>query len=220
MLSAPYRERRERERSRAHKITSRTHVPQSHRLPIGHRMVQVRQMVSGSSQPLAGSPSPSTQPTAQREIWHAPVVHVAVAWASAQRTSHPPQWVVVLVCTSQPSLATPLQLRHPDWQRNPHVCERQTGLECAPYVQALPHAPQLAVEPSEVSQPLADCASQLPHPPAQGPIAHAPAAQVAPALAKAQRVPQAPQLLGSVVRLVSQPLAALPSQSPQPARQV
>ena len=49
---------------------------------------------------------------------------------------------------------------------------------------------------------------------------HAPAAQPAVALASAHAAPQRPQLDGVVLRLVSQPLAALPSQSPKPAVQV
>ena len=47
-------------------------------------------------------------------------------------------------------------------------------------------------------------------------IAHDPAAQVDVALERAQARPQAPQLAALVWVLVSQPLAAAPSQSPKP----
>jgi hypothetical protein len=46
--------------------------------------------------------------------------------------------------------------------------------------------------------------------------AHAPAAHAAVALGSAQVRPQAPQLAALAVRSVSQPLAASPSQSPEP----
>src|SRR5574337_468257 len=49
---------------------------------------------------------------------------------------------------------------------------------------------------------------------------HTLAAQVAVPLVELQTVPQAPQLVGLVVRSVSQPLLTRPSQLPQPALQV
>lgn len=53
----------------------------------------------------------------------------------------------------------------------------------------------------------------------QAPIAHVPLLQVADALANVHLVPQVLQLLTSVLRLTSQPLAAEPSQLPKPAVQ-
>lgn len=54
----------------------------------------------------------------------------------------------------------------------------------------------------------------------QGPSAHDEDTQVAPAWAKLQTVPQAPQLLASLVRFTSQPSLALPLQLLKLLRQV
>ncbi len=59
--------------------------------------------------------------------------------------------------------------------------------------------------------------SQSPKPALQLPTAHAPEAQAAVALGTLHARPQAPQCALVLVVLVSQPLAALPSQSPKPA---
>ena len=69
------------------------------------------------------------------------------------------------------------------------------------------------------SQPLAAIRSQSRKPAAQAAIAHAPAAQVVVALGSAHARPHAPQLAALVVRSASQPLAAEPSQSPNPPAQ-
>ncbi len=70
------------------------------------------------------------------------------------------------------------------------------------------------------SQPLAGFMSQSAKPVAQAPIAQTPDPQVAPALAKRHTTPQPPQLFTSAARTaVSQPLAAMPSQSEKPAAQ-
>jgi hypothetical protein len=77
----------------------------------------------------------------------------------------------------------------------------------------VPHALQLFTsEVRLISQPLFALASQLANPALQAPIAQAPAAQVAAAFVYAQTVLQLLQCAGSVVRLISQPLAAVPSQ--------
>jgi hypothetical protein len=68
-----------------------------------------------------------------------------------------------------------------------------------------------------ISQPLAGLPSQSAKPALQAPMAHAPLPQVADALANVHFVPQALQLFASVLRLTSQPLAAEPSQLPEPA---
>jgi hypothetical protein len=92
----------------------------------------------------------------------------------------------------------------------------------APVLQTLPHAPQF--EPDDVrsvSHPFDGSPSQSPHP-----VAHVPTPHLAPehdAVAtwapRGHACPQAPQLLADAVVSVSQPLAALPSQSPNPALQ-
>ena len=79
----------------------------------------------------------------------------------------------------------------------------------------MPQAPQLALSVRvSTSQPFTGSRSQSAKPVAQAITAQAPAAQVAVALGSAHARPQAPQLDALVVRLVSQPLAAAPSQSP------
>jgi len=89
-------------------------------------------------------------------------------------------------------------------------------------VQAWPPPPQLlgSVEVL-VSQPLATLPSQLAKPGVQLATAQVPPVQAAvPLLMAPQAKPQVPQLLGSVAVLVSQPLAALPSQLAKPALQL
>jgi hypothetical protein len=86
--------------------------------------------------------------------------------------------------------------------------------------QARLHAPQWVEELAVfTSQPLAALPSQSAKPAAHDATTHRPPAQALVALARAQRVPQAPQLVALVLSEVSQPLAALPSQSPKPASQ-
>lgn len=86
-----------------------------------------------------------------------------------------------------------------------------------PLAQVVPHAPQLLVEVSWVSQPLAALPSQLPKPALHVPIAQTPPLlQVAAALAKVQAALHAPQL-ESVLITRSQPLLGRPSQSSKPA---
>jgi hypothetical protein len=61
---------------------------------------------------------------------------------------------------------------------------------------------------------LAPVPSQLPNPEEQAPSAQLPEAQDSAAFARSQTAPHVPQL-DRVVRLVSQPFAALPSQLPK-----
>jgi hypothetical protein len=91
------------------------------------------------------------------------------------------------------------------------------AVELDPLAQAVPHAPQLETDvASAASQPLAAAPSQLPKP-REHVSPQAPALHVASELDPlAQALPQRPQLPVAVVRLVSQPLAATPSQSPKP----
>ena len=81
--------------------------------------------------------------------------------------------------------------------------------------------PQLPLSlPTLTSQPLAAMPSQSAKPAAQAPIPHAPASQVAAALAKRHATPHAPQWFRSAPRtLSSQPSAALPLQSAKPLAQ-
>jgi hypothetical protein len=69
-----------------------------------------------------------------------------------------------------------------------------------------------------VSQPFERSPSQFPQPELQV-IPHAPPVHVAVPFVELQTVPQAPQCVGDVLRLVSQPLFGLPSQSAKPVLQ-
>jgi hypothetical protein len=70
-----------------------------------------------------------------------------------------------------------------------------------------------------VSQPLAAIPSQLPKPALHAMTAHAPALQVSVAFGRLHARPHAPQWARAVLVLVSQPLAAIPSQLAKPALQ-
>ncbi len=115
--------------------------------------------------------------------------------------------------TSQPLAASPSQLAKPGLQdATPQAPPTQRGVPLGT-LQRLLQRPQLLASAARVtSQPLAATPSQLAEPVLQTPRAQAPPTQLAVALAKAQRVPQAPQVPGSVWMLVSQPLVATPSQ--------
>ena len=81
----------------------------------------------------------------------------------------------------------------------------------------LPHAPQLLVVVIAVSQPFAGLLSQSAKPGAHV-ILHVDATQVPVPPLWLHAFPHAPQWLGSLVRLISQPFAAFVSQSPKPTR--
>ncbi len=78
--------------------------------------------------------------------------------------------------------------------------------------------PQCAGLVRSVSQPLAWFPSQSPHPALQEASAHVPVAQLVTALGSEHATPHPPHD-ESLVKLVSQPFAALPSQSPRPVAQ-
>jgi hypothetical protein len=81
----------------------------------------------------------------------------------------------------------------------------------------VPQRPQFVVlRTMSASQPLALLPSQLPKPAVHETMTHVLAAHPAVALASEHRVPHIPQLLGLFVRLTSQPLLAMPSQSAKP----
>lgn len=71
-----------------------------------------------------------------------------------------------------------------------------------------------------ISQPSAGEPLQFAKPALHAPITHALDAQLAAALANEHAWPQLPQLVTLLVRIVSHPLAVLPSQSPWPAAQL
>ncbi len=93
---------------------------------------QLALVVTSSSQPSARLPLALAQPGAQVRA-QVPVAQVGVEWAPAvHATLQPPQWVSVLVATSQPSAAEPLQLARPASQvATPHVPLVQTAVALA-----------------------------------------------------------------------------------------
>jgi len=92
--------------------------------------------------------------------------------------------------------------------------------QTVPPGQTVPQAPQLVLLLLRlVSQPLATMASQLPKPALQLAMVHALLAQPLTALASAQMLLQAPQLVGLVRVLISQPSLSAPLQLPKPVEQ-
>lgn len=117
---------------------------------------------------------------------------------------------------SQPLVTLLSQLPNPEL----HAMAQAPPLhDAVPFVplHTVPHAPQLLVLVLVlVSQPLLALPSQLPNPVLQELNAHEPVAHEVVALVRLHTVPHAPQLL-VVLRFVSQPLFALPSQFAKPA---
>jgi len=128
----------------------------------------------------------------------------------------------VLRFTSQPSGACALQSASGAGHIAPalHELIRQMGVRPTGGVQRVAHAPQwLVSERMSVSQPSMGFMLQSAKPALHEPIAQSPPAQTAAALAKRQRLPQVPQLAASLMRLTSQPLVVVRSQSPKPSWQ-
>jgi hypothetical protein len=185
------------------------HVPQW--------VAEVRRSVS---HPSLGSLSQSPYPASQRAMTHPPVEHAAVACASEHARRHIPQCVAdVLRLVSQPLAGFVSQSPKPAAHAaTAHVPFVHAGVALASE-QARPQAPQwLTALRVLVSQPLATFMSQSPKPVAQA-IEQRPAVHAAVPLAALHALPHAPQWAVVVERLVSHPLAALPSQSPKPALQ-
>ena len=116
------------------------------------------------------------------------------------------------------SKVTLLQLPEQFVSPAPQVVTHTPAEHAWPPGHTLPQAPQLLLSVlTLISQPFVAIASQLRKPALQAPRPQAPVVHVDAALAKEQRTPQPPQLFTSVERtLVSQPLLAVPSQSPKP----
>jgi hypothetical protein len=130
-----------------------------------------------------------------------------------------PQFVTVLSDASQPFVTRPSQLPKFALQEIEHAPRAQFGVPLL-LLQTVPQAPQFATLICVfTSQPFAPAPSQLPNPELQVPRTQLPDAHDSAAFARSQTAPHVPQL-DSVVRLVSQPLAALPSQLPKFALQL
>jgi hypothetical protein len=168
------------------------------------------------SQPLAEEPSQSPRPGPQSVRSHTPALQRAPAPSKRQTVTQAPQWsALVRVSVSQPLPGSPSQLAKPGLQ----LPTPQTPAAQAPVAlggaQGVEHDPQrAALVRVSVSQPLAGLPSQSASPSpqrdAQEPMVHEAAAPEA----AVQRVSQVPQWSRSPWRSVSQPLAAMPSQSP------
>ena len=113
------------------------------------------------SQPLEAVPSQFPNPVVQDSIWHEPVEHVALAFASAHATPHPPQSASVVSDFSQPFAGFPSQLPHPVVHVGTQAPEVQTVVPWA-FVHAAPQLPQFEVVFRVASQPLPTLPSQLP----------------------------------------------------------
>ncbi len=134
---------------------------------------------------------------------------------------HAPQLVAdVFVLTSQPVDARPSQFPKPVLHAMVHAPSEQPGEPFVP-LHMVPQAPQFdALVSVLVSQPFVALPSQLPNPALHAPKVQTPLTHDSAALARSQTAPQAPQLARLVFVLVSQPLAALPSQLPRPGLHV
>jgi hypothetical protein len=156
-------------------------------------------------------------PVAQPDT-HAPVIAEHTGVAAEHALPHRPHDVVAVSDASQPLAALMSQSAKPMLQVIPHVPIVHVAVELAASGHVLPHAPQLAALVRVlVSQPLTALPSQSAKPSAQA-VWHRPIAHEAVAFGPAvQTVPQAPQFMVLARVSVSQPLAALRSQSAKPA---
>src|SRR4029079_6708467 len=127
--------------------------------------------------------------------------------------------MLVWVLVSQPLAALVSQLPKPALQvPSVQLPPGQVSLAFA-RSHSTPQLPQLAVVVSEVSQPFPVLPSQSPRPGEQPEIPHVPFTQFGVPPVAEQMLPQVPQLVMSVLRVLSQPFVALPSQLLKPALQ-
>jgi len=188
-----------------------------------HLMPQPPQLsmsvVTLTSQPLPVLPSqlakPGLQPSTQP-----PATQLTEPPGFVQWFPHEPQLLMSLfVLVSQPLVLLPSQSAAPELQDGAHALFEQLVVPFG-FKQRVPHAPQsFVLFVRFVSQPLPALPSQLPRP-----VLHigaqAPPTQAVVPPEFVHCLPQPPQLLTLVSRLVSQPLFGFPSQLPWPALQV
>jgi hypothetical protein len=187
-----------------------------------HTVPHVPQFVavfSDASQPFDTSVSQFPNP-AVHAIEHSPDPQLGVPLLLLQTTPHAPQFdALFCVPISHPSGDSPLQFPKPAVHApSTHEPEAHDSAAFARSHTA-PHAPQLPRVARLVSHPLVALPSQFAKPALHVPIWQAPLKHVAPALAKAQTVPHAPQFVALVFVFVSQPSAAPPVQLPKPTAQ-
>jgi hypothetical protein len=180
-------------------------------LPQVPQLAVVVRLVSQPSLALALQlPHPLLQ-----EMEQALSAHAGVPLVELQTVPHAPQLLMSLVrFFSQPLLAFPSQLPYPELQA-PNV-QVPPGHDSAALArsQSCPHAPQFETVFRGVSHPLPELPSQSPKPGLQFEQPQVPPTQFGVPLGQLQAFPQLPQLLTSELVVVSQPLVALPSQSP------
>src|SRR5262249_34255692 len=133
-----------------------------------------------------------------------------------------PQWLTLFVVfVSQPFAGLPSQFPNPAPQPATAQLElAQDGVPLAMAGQTVPQALQLfRLDVVSVSQPFAVLPSQFPNPASQPATPQVELVHPGVALATGgQTVPQAPQLFTFEVVSISQPSAALPLQSANPAK--
>src|SRR6266567_4308955 len=164
------------------------------------------------SQPSLALPLQLAKPALQEATLQTLFEHAAVPLAALQTLPQAPQlFTLTWRLVSQPSLALPLQLAKPALQE----ATLQTLFEHAAVplaaLQTLPQAPQLfTLTWRLVSQPSLALPLQLAKPALQEATLQTLFEHAAVPLAALQTLPQAPQLLTLLVRLVSQPSLAMP----------
>ena len=207
----------------------RVHTPAEQTSPEAHWRLHapqlLRSLCSEASQPLVALLSQFAKFVAQAPRAQEPVLQVAAALAKKHGRPQPPQCVVlVLVFVSQPFTASPSQLPKPA----PHAPRMHTPLvqltAALGRLHPAPHAPQFErLVFVSVSQPLPLLPSQSPVPALQVPdcVPHTPAEHrgTRPETIVVQTFPHRMQWLTDVLRFVSQPFSAMPSQSPKPLAQ-
>jgi len=172
-----------------------------------------------TSQPSATVPLQFAKPGLQAATVQPPAEQPAVPFATTHALPQAPQLEGdVLVFTSQPSLASPLQLPKPGLQpatvhAPPAHPATPLGIEQTP-----PQIPQLVGEVLVfVSHPSAARPLQFPKPGLQPATVHVLATQPAVPFATEHTEPQPPQLVGDVAVFTSQPSPTSPLQFEKPA---
>jgi hypothetical protein len=167
------------------------------------------------SQPSEYRPLQSAKPAAHAAIEHVDAEHVADPFAAEHAFPHEPQFPrLVTRSVSQPFAELPSQSPLPGAQlAMPQMPATQFGVP--PVAEhTFPHVLQLLTSICVlVSHPFARLPSQFLKP-ALHVMPHVPAAQVGEPFWLLQIVPHPPQFVTDVPVFVSQPFAALPSQSP------
>jgi hypothetical protein len=132
----------------------------------------------------------------------------------------PQSEVLVRTSVSQPLLSVPSQFSKPDAHVRPQTIAEQYDVLLGRDAQGRPQAPQfMRLARRSISQPFAAAPSQLSRPVSQAASAHTPLRHAPVPPENTQPLLHMPQCAALDERSVSQPLAALPSQSPKPALQ-